>query len=457
MMQTTLFDWDLVRKYDRPGPRYTSYPTAVEFQPIQKGRELRRPTGKAEEPLSLYFHLPFCRSLCWYCGCNMKVALKREPMGRYLKQLMREIESFAGSDISKRPVRQIHLGGGTPNYFSVEDLDLLMQTVKRVFSNVAHADCSIEVDPRLLEEDVINRLRDIGFDRISMGIQDFDEQVQKAINRIQPFEMISDQVDAVRRRGYTSLNMDLIYGLPLQSKGRFRTTLERMLKLSPDRIALFNYAHLPSLKPHMKLIKAEDMPSPEQKFSLLTDAVSFFQEAGYVFIGMDHFAKPDDPLAKALADGRLHRNFQGYDTVAGLDMLGFGMSAISMFDHAYVQNLSEIGLYQSAVEAGLSPVHRGVLLDQDDRIRRDLINHLMCRLEIDRDLFQTESGHAFDQYFPDVAPALSEMVEDGLLTETEHGWKVTEGGRLLVRNVAMLFDGRLQRRPETAGRFSRTV
>jgi len=448
---------ELIETYDRPGPRYTSYPTANLFDEAVAGEVLRddlRARPEPTEPLSLYVHVPFCKSLCWYCGCNMKVSRNRRLMDAHVALIIDEIEATARAVHPDRPVRQIHFGGGTPNYLEPDRLIALVEAMRARFSVAEDAEISIEIDPRVQDMRRLDAVVAAGFNRVSIGIQDFDPAVQRAIHRENSHDMVCRVFRDLREAGIGTINVDLIYGLPLQTPASFAASLERVIALDPSRIALFNFAYLPILKPHMKLIRAKDLPTPREKLAILEASVDRLEEVGYLFIGIDHFARPDDSLARAFCEGTMHRNFQGYTTHAGLEMLGFGMSAISQRDSLYVQNHARITDWEAAVRAGMSPVARGYRLTEDDRIRRDIINHLMCTYSVDIPLIESRVGD-FETTFPGVGEALESMTRDGLLIPEGRRLVATRLGRFLLRNIAMLFDGHLGR--AKGARFSRTV
>ncbi len=457
----TELDLNLIRKYDRPGPRYTSYPTAPLFNEDTSVDALLATyaqTIASETPLSLYVHIPYCHKLCWYCGCNMKVSRKRDEMDAHLELIKREIDHIRPHLNPKRKARQIHFGGGTPNYLKAHQLIEIMDHLRKNFEFSEDAEISIEADPRHLNNEQIAAMKQAGFNRISMGVQDLNPKVQEAINRVQPYDMVSGLVTDLRNAGYQSVNMDLIYGLPFQTPETFAESVQKVIEMSPDRLALFNFAYVPSLRPHMKLIKPEDMPGPEQKIQILVETIEAFNKAGYTFIGMDHFAKPGDSLTKAFEENQLHRNFQGYTTMAGLEMVGFGMSAITMLDRLYVQNFSAIPAYEEAVNSGRYPTWRGYALTDDDCIRRDIINKLMCRFVIELDAIEEAIGQPFDEGFPEARAQLDGLTQDGLLTLQDRTYRVTDIGRLLLRNIAMVFDRYLKGMIENKkASFSRTV
>ncbi len=457
----TSIDLDLIRKYDKPGPRYTSYPTAPLFSEeigAQAFRSELERTYDKTNGLSLYVHVPYCHKLCWFCGCNMLVSRQPTERADHVDILIREIRQMAGAINPLRRAEQIHFGGGTPTYLTPTQLTDIVTALKNTYPFADDAEVSIEIDPRQLSDEHVDTIFDLGFNRVSMGVQDFNPAVQKAINRDQPYDLVRDRVDSLRRYPFDSINMDLIYGLPLQTLSTFERTLDQIIELSPDRIALFNYAHVPWLKSHQKLIRTEDLPAPEDKLEILKLSVERLADAGYVFIGMDHFAKANDTMVKAFKDDSLHRNFQGYTTKVGLEMLAFGMSAISMLDRMYVQNVHAVSDYETQIQNGDWAAWRGVRLSDDDVFRRNLIQHLMCRFTIDIPAIEQEGSKAFDDLFPGARLELDDMAQDGLLRKRVDGYTVTAMGRLLIRNIAMVFDAYLQEmREKNKARFSRTV
>lgn len=454
-------DYRLITKYDQAGPRYTSYPTAPMFHESVAADVLvehfaRHP--RPETPLSLYLHLPFCHQLCWYCGCNMLVSRNRDKINHHVGLLQREVDFIRPNIHKDRQTAQIHLGGGTPNYIGNENLTALMKHLRDQFPVTADAEISIELDPRHTNAQTTENLKACGFNRVSLGVQDFNAEVQAAIHREQPYELVKALVEDLRQGDLNAINMDLIYGLPNQTRAGFSDTVDKVIGLEPSRIALFNFAYVPQMKPHMKLIKREALPEPETKFRILEDTVNRLVAAGYVFIGMDHFAHPSDPLAKAALNGDLHRNFQGYTTCAETEMLAFGMSAISMFDDLYVQNHSKLADYEERVANDSLATWRGYRLIEDDRNRRAIINQFMCQKRIDIAHCEALIGCEFEAALPGVLDQLIDMAEDGLLIQRSFGFEATQLGQLLMRNVAMLFDRYL---PEMIARrkahFSRTV
>lgn len=465
LWQPIPFDPALITKYDRPGPRYTSYPTAPQFTdgfgPAEHASLLANAADSAGSgrPLSLYVHVPFCDVRCFFCGCNVTISHDRTWGRRYLPMLDREMEiaaSLLGAHAEDaREVVQMHWGGGTPTFLPAEDLTELMTILRRRFRFSAEAEIGVEIDPRECTPGQLDALVAGGANRLSLGVQDLDPVVQAAINRIQPVEETWQVIEGARRRGIRSLNIDLIYGLPHQIPKGFAETVREVLRMAPDRLALFNFAYLPSMFKHQRVIDPAAMPSPAAKLEMLGDAVAALTDAGYVFIGMDHFARAEDPLARALRERTMTRNFQGYSTFAGTDLVAFGVSSISEVAGGYAQNVKTIGDYQAALVAGKLPTHRGLFTTAEDRLRRDVILRLMCHFRVDKR--EVESRHCidFDRYFASEIEALRPMAADGLVELEPGRIEVTPLGRLVVRNVAMTFDAYLA--PATAASYSRTV
>jgi oxygen-independent coproporphyrinogen-3 oxidase len=454
---------DLLRRYDRPGPRYTSYPTAVEFherfdQDAYRDR-LADAATHGDEPLSLYMHLPFCRERCTFCGCMVVITQKREVSERYLAYLHREIEMLAGALGPRRRIVQYHWGGGTPTYLSVPQMAALHAEVTRHFRLEPGAEIAIEVDPRVTSHEQLALLRELGFNRLSLGVQDMTPEVQEAIGRIQPEEVTRSLYDEARRLGFESINIDLIYGLPLQTRESFGETIDSVIALRPDRVAAYSYAHVPWVRAHQKGIDVAALPTGDRKLELFAEAMERFLAAGYQQIGMDHFAVPGDDLARAAAAGRLHRNFMGYTTRPAADMVGVGVSAIGDVAGAFAQNVKKLSTYYAAIDAGRFPIERGYRLDEDDVIRRHVILGLMCGFEVDFAAFRARTGRAFSEYFaPELAELAAGPLPDGLVTIDDRRLALTASGRLLVRNVCMVFDRHLRARTVSAVPvFSRTV
>ena len=462
MDQSLSFNRALVEKYDRPGPRYTSYPTAPQFHQafaMDDYHAAAQASNQAAAPkaLSLYIHIPFCKSLCYYCACNKIITQKTHRAVEYLNYLKREIAMQAALFDRTRTLRQLHLGGGTPTYLTREQLAELMDCLHQAF-NLDDSDeheFSIEVDPRTISTEQIEHLRQLGFNRLSFGVQDFDADVQAAVNRQQSEEQIYALVAAAREAKFKSVSVDLIYGLPLQTVASFDVTLSKIIALRPDRIAAYSYAHLPELVRAQRLIRREDMPPPERKMELLELTISRLTAAGYVYIGMDHFALPDDELALARADGTLQRNFQGYSTFAECDLIGLGVSAIGKVGDTYSQSVKELSQYYARLDQGLLPVHRGYRLNADDQLRRDVISDLMCHGRIDFASIEARHHIRFKEYFAEALGKLDEHVADRLLEIRDDALVLLPQGHLMMRSVAMAFDAYIGGAQK--GSFSRTV
>jgi len=453
-----LWDPDLVAKYDVNGPRYTSYPTANHFNDSMSPQTFTSTLShlEPEQDLSLYIHVPFCDTICYYCACNKIVTNNRKHAVRYLEYLFREMQRVSETLTSRHRVRQIHFGGGTPTYLTDEQLTETFSAI-RTFFDVAppnELECSIELDPRTVSRARIEHLVQLGVNRISLGVQDFDPQVQQAINRIQSVADTASIMAAARDNGIDSISMDLIYGLPLQSTESFSRTLDQVIELSPERISLYSYAHLPDRFKTQKQINVVELPNATTKLDLLRLAIEKFRKAGYEYVGMDHFAKRDDGLIEALNDGTMHRNFQGYTTHGDCELIGLGVSAISQVKDVYSQNAKTLEDYYQALDDARLPVERGIRLTAEDRIRRDVIVNLMCRFEVDAVEFEAEHGFSFAEHFaPELAP-LSAFIKDGLVSWDNAGIRVTPAGRFFIRNVCMVFDSYLS--PTTSG-FSRAI
>ncbi len=450
-----------LKKYDVPGPRYTSYPTAPHFNNNFTHEnfveELRIKNGHRESlDLSLYFHIPYCDTLCYFCGCNMFIIRDRDRVKNYISYLKKEIDLLKNHLHSEREVAQLHWGGGTPTHLTPDEIKTLIAYINQSFNFKSNSENGCEIDPRGLTKEHLIALKNGGFNRISMGVQDFNDRVQKAVNRIQPEEMTRQVVDWVRGLGFLSINLDLMYGLPFQTIETFEKTLDVTIDISPDRIAVFNYAHVPWMKKHQSLINAEDLPSPEEKLNILKLTIEKLTNAGYVFIGMDHFAKPNDELSIALNEKRLHRNFQGYSTNAGCDLFAFGITGISQLQRIYSQNFKKEKEYFDAIDNERFPIERGYILNNDDLIRREVIMRLMCDFELDINTLEEKLNINFSKYFSYGLSNLKSMADDGLVEINDSSIKVTEMGRLLIRNIAMNFDGYIERQEDKA-KYSRTV
>jgi len=451
---------DIIQRYDMAGPRYTSYPTAPQFKESFSEMALLNAISRsnnAAKPLSLYFHIPFCESLCYYCGCNKIVTPNKERSGPYLRRVIQEISVKAGLFDSSRVVKQLHWGGGTPTFISDEEMTELMAATYKHFNLLANdeGEYSIEIHPGKVSTSTMTHLRKLGFNRVSMGIQDFDEKVQKAVNRFNTFAEVNELVTSLRADKFQSISMDLIYGLPHQTEVSFEQTLNKVIDLSPDRLSLFNYAHLPHLFKSQQLIRETDLPSAEQKLALLHFAIESLQSAGYVYIGMDHFAKPNDELVKAQRDGQLQRNFQGYSTHGDCDLLAFGVSAISAIDNVYVQNSKYINEYQAKLDAGVLPYVKGFTLNSEDELRKFIINQIICHFELDFALVNKKFDVDMVTYFANELQQLSPMVEDGLISLSSEGIRVHNSGRMLIRRICMVFDEYLNSNKQI--KFSRII
>lgn len=443
-----LWNSQLIQKYNLAGPRYTSYPTAPQFSTeVSKMALIGKMLEPSKLPLSLYFHVPFCAHLCYYCACNKIVTKQYDKGTEYVELLGEELRLRSLMVDQDRPVDQLHFGGGTPTFLSEKNLRTLFQQIRSLFNLVTDGsqDYSIEIDPREVTASKLETLAELGFNRVSLGIQDFDADVQKAIHRVQPLELVTQVVDDVRRLGYNSMNFDLIYGLPKQTVAGFDDTLDKVIALSPDRISVFNYAHLPQRFAPQKRILDEDLPTPDQKLAILKHTIEKLTGAGYVYIGMDHFAKPDDALTKAQQESHLQRNFQGYTTHADTDLLAFGVSAISELDGTYFQNHTDLALYQNSIENGQLAIMKGYISNQDDRIRHQVIMQLLCNNHLESRTIEQAFGIKFIDYFAEELDRLNGLREDGVVKvlygdNDDVQIEITEAGRLLVRCVCMVFD-----------------
>jgi oxygen-independent coproporphyrinogen-3 oxidase len=455
-------DLDLLKKYDTPGPRYTSYPTAPVFtgsfdaKAYQSAIIQNNPPGSAED-LSLYLHIPFCDSLCYFCGCTTLITKNRQYVAEYLKYLKKEIDLVVHRIAHRRKVVQIHLGGGSPSYLRPEEIEELMLFLEERIRFAPIVEAGIEIDPRGVTFDQLLAMRLAGLNRVSIGVQDFDSRVQSAVNRVQPEELTRRVFAWARALSFDSVNVDLIYGLPLQSEESFRQTIEKIIEIAPDRIALFNFAYVPWMKPHQKLIHRGDLPSAETKLAILKMAIETFTSAGYAYIGMDHFAKKGDELAVAQANKTLHRNFQGYSTKGGSDLYAFGMSAISHFGDIYAQNQKVLKDYYAAIDAGQLPTAIGYQMTEDDKIRRYVIMRLMCDLEVTKAIVERKFNIDFDEYFDNELEQVNALARDSFVIHDVSVIRVTPVGRLFLRNIAMCFDATLKNRLQEKPVFSRTV
>jgi oxygen-independent coproporphyrinogen-3 oxidase len=441
------FPKELITKYGLAGPRYTSYPTALQFHEGFDVEAYRRHVQSSNDDLiprslSLYVHLPFCKELCFYCACNKKVTHNTQRSEVYLQHLDKEIEMQGSLFDDDRQVIQLHFGGGTPTYYDDMQLKHIVEQLSRSFSlsRSASREFSIEIDPRTVNEERIAHLADIGFNRVSMGIQDFDPAVQKAVNRIQDEGKTLALIDAARKFGFNSVSVDLIYGLPLQTAKSFERTIDSVLTARPDRLSVYNYAHLPHLFRAQRMINSEEVPAPEVRLQLLDSTITKLVDAGYVYIGMDHFALPDDELSLAMKEGTLQRNFQGYSTCGETDLVGMGVSAIGKVGNSFVQNLKDIRDWQAAIDDGHLPVWRGLSLSSEDRLRRGVISAIMCQGHVRFGDFEREYGIDFSDHFALEQESLKPLQNDGLIELSEQGFDVTPTGLLLLRVIAMKFD-----------------
>lgn len=454
------WDPELIRRYGGQGPRYTSYPSALQFHEgisdEQYDAAVRQ--GNAEQrTLSLYFHIPFCDTVCYYCACNRIITANKGRADTYLDHLNREMELQARRLDTQRPVIQLHWGGGTPTWLDDAQITQLMFRTGRHFRLLDddRGDYAIEIDPRTVDGERLGLLRGLGFNRVSLGVQDLDPRVQKAVNRVQPESMIRERVAEIRDHEYHSLSMDLILGLPCQSEGSLALTLEKIIDMGPQRLSLFNYAHLPERFKVQRQIDENTLPSPEEKLRMTVRAGRMLEQAGYIHVGMDHFALPGDELARAQQEGTLHRNFQGYTLHGEADLIAMGPSAISQVDALYTQNHKTLTDWQAALDQDHLPRERGYELSHDDRIRRDLIVRLLCDMELDIPAFERRWGLDFGPYFAAEWPRLRELAREGLLDIREQGLRMTDQGRIFARAVAMAFDRYLE--PAENRRFSRIL
>ena len=451
-----MIDFDKFAKYSRPAPRYTSYPTAVEFKDL-KMEDIVPFYKNSTKPLSLYFHIPFCKSACYFCGCNVIYTSKEDKKVKYLEYLRKELQILKKHLDTNREVIQLHFGGGTPTFLSPEQLKELLDLIHEFFPNFADdSENSIEIDPRFLTKEQLEVLIEGGINRISFGVQDFNYDTQKAVNRIQSYELTKNAVDMARDYGIKSINIDLIYGLPYQTFDSFKETLNQVLTLNPDRLAVFNYAHVPWMKKSMRKIDETTLPHPSEKLKILKYTIDFFEGNGYKMVGMDHFAKPEDELFKALKKGELHRNFQGYTTKGGADLIGIGVTSIGEVEDAYIQNYKDLKNYEKAIDEGKLPVFRGVILNDEDKIRKKIIMEMMANFSLDIKRLQKETGINFFEKFADEIKEMQEFVDDGLVTISDDKIEVSKTGTMLIRNIVLPFDEYFKRMKNQKA-FSKTV
>ena len=455
-----MLDFSKFLKYSKPGPRYTSYPTALEFSGDYKYDEYikKLESQDSSRPLSLYFHLPFCRNACYFCGCNVVFTSKEDKMLRYVEYLKRELAILTKHLDVKREVLQMHFGGGTPTFFSASQLKEIIDEIKKTFPNFrSDAEISCEIDPRHIDEDQMKVMSEAGFNRVSFGIQDFNEKVQIAVHRVQPYDETKDAMDLARKYNMHSVNVDLIYGLPYQSLETFKETLELSLTLSPDRFAVFNYAHVPWMKKTMRKIDETTLPRPDEKLEIMQYTIDFLTSNGYKMVGMDHFAKPEDELFKAIDKGELHRNFQGYTTKGGADLIGVGLTSIGEGVDSYNQNFKVMADYEAAIEAGKLPFERGIVLNEDDQIRQFVIMELMSNFKLDIKRFEKLYNVNFKEYFADAIEALKPFADEELLVLNDDKIECSETGTLLIRNICMPFDAYMKKHVANKKTFSKTV
>jgi oxygen-independent coproporphyrinogen-3 oxidase len=460
MLDTIRWDTDLIRRYDLAGPRYTSYPTAAQFNSQVGTFDLLhalRDSRKALRPLSLYVHIPFCANICYYCACNKVITKDRGRAVAYLQRLEQEIQLVACHLDPNQKVEQLHFGGGTPTFLSHDELRQLMARLRRHFNFLEDdsGDYSIEIDPREADWSTMGLLRELGFNRVSIGLQDLDPAVQRAVNRLQSLEETRAVIEAARTLQFRSINIDLIYGLPKQTPDNFARTVDEVINLQPDRLSVFNYAHLPERFMSQRRINSNDLPAPAEKLEMLQRTIEQLTAAGYRYIGMDHFALPDDDLAIAQEESTLQRNFQGYTTHGHCDLIGLGVSAISQIADLYCQNSSDLNEYQNALGDTQLATSRGLLCNQDDRVRREVIQQLICNFSLEFAVIEQAFNIDFRGYFTDLWPQLQAMAKDGLIELDTARINVLPAGRLLVRSLCMVFDGYLQQ--QNSQRFSRVI
>ncbi|KOP24732.1 coproporphyrinogen III oxidase [Hapalosiphon sp. MRB220] len=451
------FDIDIIKKYDIPTPRYTSYPPATQLNTaftVSEFEDSIASSNQRKTPLSLYFHIPFCQSACYFCGCNVVISNNKNIAQKYLEYLEREIKQTAALIDPDRQVVQMHWGGGTPNYLSLQQVENLWNNITQHFRFDPQAEISLEINPRDVDKEYIFFLKEIGFNRISFGIQDFNPQVQAAINRVQPEKNLFEVMGWIREAGFQSVNVDLIYGLPYQTYQSFRETIQKTIELDPDRIAVFNFAYVPWVKPIQKKIAQEALPAPQEKLEIFKMTIEELTNNKYLFIGMDHFAKPHDELAIAQRNYTLKRNFQGYTTWAQAELFGFGATSVSMLEDAYAQNHKRLRDYYQAIDAGILPIGKGIKLNADDILRRDVIMRLMSHAKLHKQDIEKQYHICFDEYFAPELAALQNLESDGLVNLSKDEIGITEIGRLLVRNIAVNFDAH---RLTQEQKFSRAI
>ncbi len=451
-----MIDFEAFVKYSKPGPRYTSYPTALEFSDNFSYEDYIKRLKSTNRPLSLYFHLPFCRSACYFCGCNVIYTSKKEKLDRYISYLKKELAILRGVLDCDKEVVQMHFGGGTPTFYDAKSLEIIINEIRSIFSNFASdAEISCEIDPRFLTGDQMAVLAAGGFNRVSFGVQDFDEKVQNEIHRIQPFEITANAVATARKYGINSINTDLIYGLPYQSLQSFTQTLKTAVSLDVDRFAIFNYAHVPWIKKSMRKFDEATLPAPAVKLAILKHTMDYLPQMGYKMIGMDHYAKPDDELFKALNDGSLHRNFQGYTTKGGADLIGIGLTSIGEGEDYYAQNYKDLQSYEKAIDEGRLPNFKGLFLTSEDRLRKAVIMELMANFSLDIGRIEREFNINFKEHFKDSLDELGDLAQ--FMTITPEKIAINATGQLLIRNIAMCFDEYMKKFKGVKNSFSKTV
>ena len=458
--QSIQFDLALINRYDKAGPRYTSYPTALELHngfTDQHYREQIDISNAVGGPLSLYVHIPFCDTVCFYCACNKIVTKNRQHAEPYLENLCKEIALQGNFFSADRTVNQLHWGGGTPTFLNFRQMQQLMTAIRKHFSLKSDdsGEYSIEIDPRETNTDTIKQLRELGFNRLSLGVQDFNPEVQKAVNRLQSEQQTFGVLETARREGFRSTNIDLIYGLPLQTVASFANTLDKIMTAEPDRLSIFNYAHMPARFKTQRQINDQEMPTSEVKLAILQMIGKKLTDAGYVYIGMDHFAKPDDELAIAQREGKLHRNFQGYSTHSDCDLIGIGITSIGKVGNAYIQNVKELNEYNQLISENKLPVFKGIDLNEDDQLRREVITQLICHFQLDFAAIERQFAIEFKDYFASELQELQTMQEDRLLNLSNENITVTPAGRLLIRNICMIFDKYLHQKQQQ--QFSKVI
>lgn len=454
---------ELIRKYDLAGPRYTSYPTAVQFSnnvSFTDWLEHVEQSNQQQTPLSLYFHIPFCDTVCYYCACSKIITANKKVAKPYIDKLIREIELQAAFISPTRSVKQLHWGGGTPTYLSHDEMTSVMNATRQHFTLMDddQGEYSIEIHPAGVNPQRIAQLRSLGFNRLSMGIQDFNPCVQQAVNRFNSLAEVQRLMHAIHEHEFKSTSMDLIYGLPKQTVDSFSNTLDAVIELSPDRLSLFNYAHMPHLFKTQKQIDVRDLPEPQEKLEILQLSIEKLLQAGYIYIGMDHFAKPDDELAKAQQKGQLQRNFQGYATHADCDLHGFGLTSISSIGSLLIQNVKQLDEYATSIDDNKLAFFQGITLNEDDKIRKAVINKLMCNFKLEFAELENEFNINFKKYFMNALPGLQDMQDDGLLELSSSEIRINDAGRLLIRRICMIFDAYIPSQVEIPkNRYSRII